>query len=266
MFPSTTLSGASPAMKSSNDGPLLRVEVNEVFVRGGTEATVANERMAVPQDRWRSNCGSEVEMAKVIVIPLKNHVEMRRERGQRPGQCSNSLERQNKSGQDRDDGVVCQGRLIRTQTILCLIRSTQPVHHPSGDGAMNALSRREEDTLMKATKANALKECDPLVKRMRNLLICLHLKPKRGSTWSQNLRNVQLGGLFPSPGLVGPNTRKFRIVFLNCACFPLIRMGILGADVGWCPSTGPEKMKVIREEYLRLRDQPSQNKYAADAS
>lgn len=30
---------------------------------------------------------------------------------------------------------------------------------------MNALSRREEETLLKATKARALKECDPLVKR-----------------------------------------------------------------------------------------------------
>jgi COX assembly mitochondrial protein 1 len=29
---------------------------------------------------------------------------------------------------------------------------------------MNALSRREEDTLMKTTKARALRECDPIVK------------------------------------------------------------------------------------------------------
>ncbi|RDB29472.1 hypothetical protein Hypma_015402 [Hypsizygus marmoreus] len=29
---------------------------------------------------------------------------------------------------------------------------------------MNALSRREEDTLLKATKARALQECDPVVK------------------------------------------------------------------------------------------------------
>ncbi|EIM92658.1 uncharacterized protein STEHIDRAFT_46087 [Stereum hirsutum FP-91666 SS1] len=29
---------------------------------------------------------------------------------------------------------------------------------------MNTLSRREEDTLMKTTKAYALKECDPIVK------------------------------------------------------------------------------------------------------
>ncbi|KIK96364.1 hypothetical protein PAXRUDRAFT_826032 [Paxillus rubicundulus Ve08.2h10] len=29
---------------------------------------------------------------------------------------------------------------------------------------MNALSRREEDTLLKTTKTRALKECDPVVK------------------------------------------------------------------------------------------------------
>ncbi|KIJ68318.1 hypothetical protein HYDPIDRAFT_82254 [Hydnomerulius pinastri MD-312] len=29
---------------------------------------------------------------------------------------------------------------------------------------MNALSRREEDTLLKTTKARALKECDPILK------------------------------------------------------------------------------------------------------
>jgi COX assembly mitochondrial protein 1 len=29
---------------------------------------------------------------------------------------------------------------------------------------MNALSRREEDTLAKVTKARALRECDPVVK------------------------------------------------------------------------------------------------------
>jgi COX assembly protein 1 len=36
---------------------------------------------------------------------------------------------------------------------------------------MNALSRREEDTLLKTTKAHALKECDPLVKGTPNTFI-----------------------------------------------------------------------------------------------
>ena len=34
---------------------------------------------------------------------------------------------------------------------------------------MSTLSRREEETLFKTTKAHALKECDPLVKGMSSL-------------------------------------------------------------------------------------------------
>jgi hypothetical protein len=52
-FPNTTLSGVFPAMNSSNDGPLSRVEANEGFVEAGVEAgeAVANERMAILEDR-----------------------------------------------------------------------------------------------------------------------------------------------------------------------------------------------------------------------
>lgn len=35
---------------------------------------------------------------------------------------------------------------------------------------MNALSRREEETLLKTTKARALKECDVVVKGLRRVL------------------------------------------------------------------------------------------------
>ena len=40
-------------MKSSNDGPLLRVDLNEGFVEAEVEAweAVANERMAILPDR-----------------------------------------------------------------------------------------------------------------------------------------------------------------------------------------------------------------------
>ena len=55
------------------------------------------------------------------------------------------------------------------QTILCPIRSHAPYSHPSDGGVMNALSRREEETLLKATKTHALKECDPLVKGAHNV-------------------------------------------------------------------------------------------------
>jgi len=61
-----------------------------------------------------------------------------------------------RSESDRNDGPTLVG------DDRCLIRFHSP--HSSDDGVMNALSRREEDTLVKATKARALKECDPLVK------------------------------------------------------------------------------------------------------
>ena len=48
-LPSTTLSGGFPTIKSSNDGPSSRVEVNEGFVGAEAEA-VANERMAILED------------------------------------------------------------------------------------------------------------------------------------------------------------------------------------------------------------------------
>jgi len=82
---------------------------------------------------------------------------------------------------------------------------------------MNALSRREEDTLMKATKAHALKECDPLV---REFAECA----------------------------------TGRTVSVAWACKAKYK------EVQECISrfTGPEQMKTVREEYLRLRDQPKQ--------
>ena len=36
---------------------------------------------------------------------------------------------------------------------------------------MNALSRREEEALQKATKARAFRECDPVVKGLTYLLL-----------------------------------------------------------------------------------------------
>jgi len=56
---------------------------------------------------------------------------------------------------------------------------------------MNVLSRREEETLLKTTKARALKECDPIVKGTAEII------PKIGTSRSsvsltQNLLNVPL--------------------------------------------------------------------------
>ena len=39
---------------------------------------------------------------------------------------------------------------------------------------MNALSRREEDALLKSTKARALRECDPVVKGQNHVSSALY--------------------------------------------------------------------------------------------
>jgi hypothetical protein len=138
--------------------------VNEGLVGAEAGAAVANERMAILQDRWRSNCWIDVEIVNVILIPFNNH--SKDAAGTRPAMAPNRVQ-----GGGADDGV---SRHRAPEVALCLNRfhSTRP--HLSDGGMMNALSRREEDTLMKATKTHALKECDPLVKRTRNPLICLY--------------------------------------------------------------------------------------------
>ena len=70
--------------------------------------------------------------------------------------------------------TVCRRGLSEPESPLDPIRLV-PLTFPG----MNALSRREEDTLMKATKAHALKECDPLVKGTRNNIYHYH-KFRRG--------------------------------------------------------------------------------------
>lgn len=91
-------------MKSSNDGPLSRVEANEGFVGAEAEATVASERMAILWDWWRNSCESEVEIVKVILIPLKNHT------GDAAGTRPATKESPDLGGRIGDDGVVCRGR------------------------------------------------------------------------------------------------------------------------------------------------------------
>ena len=48
---------------------------------------------------------------------------------------------------------------IKARDLSSFTSSSVPI-----SGYMNALSRREEEALLKVTKAQALKECDPIVK------------------------------------------------------------------------------------------------------
>ncbi|KAI0785974.1 hypothetical protein C8Q75DRAFT_808765 [Abortiporus biennis] len=79
---------------------------------------------------------------------------------------------------------------------------------------MNALSRREEETLLKTTKARALKECDPIVKEFAECA-------------------------------------AGRTVTVAWAC----RDKYKKVEECMMQYTCPEAMAVVREEYLRLRNQ-----------
>lgn len=65
------------------------------------------------------------------------------------------------------DMVVTKTQSVTKQ--ICVTNSMNRTRktrsgHPFRSTIMNALSRREEDNLLKATKSYALKKCDPVVK------------------------------------------------------------------------------------------------------
>jgi len=60
----------------------------------------------------------------------------------------------------RRKDAVLNNRVDGQPTLLATSTSSSAQHKP----VMNALSRREEETLLKATKARALQECDDVVK------------------------------------------------------------------------------------------------------
>jgi len=86
-----------------------------------------------------------------------------------------------------------------------------PLVHPT---KMSTLSRREEETLFKATKANALKECDQLVKAFAECA-------------------------------------AGRTVSVAWAC----REKFQGVQDCIYQFTRPESMQLVRDEYLRLRNE-----------
>lgn len=65
---------------------------------------------------------------------------------------------------------------------------------------MNSLSRREEETLLKTTKAYALRECDALV---RGPFYDYSAAFANSSLWPQNSLLVHLAAQFPWHGRVG---------------------------------------------------------------
>ena len=77
---------------------------------------------------------------------------------------------------------------------------------------MNSLSRREEETLLKITKAYALRECDDVVKGR----FSWHYDTLDWFRTQQLLRSARLVGLFLSLGHVEKSCRKSKVVWFSC--------------------------------------------------
>lgn len=74
---------------------------------------------------------------------------------------------------------------------------------------METLSRREEDALLKATKAKALKECDPIVKGAFRLAMVF----SSFTAALQTLRTVLPGAPCRLHGRAKPSTKPYRIAW-----------------------------------------------------
>lgn len=115
---------------------------------------------------------------------------------------------------------------------------------------MNALSRREEETLLKTTKARALQECDAFVKGIFDFF-----HPLINSLRQQLSRNAPRGGRCRLHGLAGTSSRISSNVCFNSE---QITSSTNLRSINGFGSTGPEPMEAARQEYLRLRNQDDQ--------
>ncbi len=117
---------------------------------------------------------------------------------------------------------------------------------------MNALSRREEETLLKTTKARALKECDPVVKGLFSGSPLV----RTSTHYLKILHNVRRVVPCRWHGHVKINSNWSRIVWFGCMLAPFLFLS-MEADFRFLfsISTGPEPMEKVRQEYLRLRNQ-----------
>lgn len=126
---------------------------------------------------------------------------------------------------------------------------------------MNALSRREEDTLLKSTKTHALKECDAFVKGalarpLPRRLLSTHISDSDTVPGWQRSRSARRAARSRWHGRAGKSTRPCRTAWCNSASIVLwlVRVALFAPDFFFCASsTGPEAMETVRREYLRLR-------------
>ena len=111
---------------------------------------------------------------------------------------------------------------------------------------MSTLSRREEETLFKTTKAHALKECDPLVQggfsvtclsRQHHLFCSI----RRVCCWTYSFGCLGLQREVQS-------CSGLRLSVVSAISF-------MHSINSYAPSTRPESMQLVRDEYLRIRNE-----------
>lgn len=104
---------------------------------------------------------------------------------------------------------------------------------------MNTLSRREEETLLKSTKARALKECDPVVKGVHTTNMgCYESLSSR--IRPQSLQTVLLDAQLPSHGHVETNIKPCKIVCCISEYLALLVLPMLGRPLlSEAPNTFP---------------------------
>jgi COX assembly protein 1 len=112
---------------------------------------------------------------------------------------------------------------------------------------MSTLSRREEETLFKATKANALKECDHLVKGMfifisTCLILELHSPCSICRVCIRTDRFSRLG--------VQTKVQRRSGLYISVVSLMVEKSTLV---THMLQSTRPESMQLVRDEYLRLR-------------
>lgn len=108
---------------------------------------------------------------------------------------------------------------------------------------MNALSRREEENLLKITKERALKECHEVVKGAGVVLAVFIPDAQQASP------TALLDERYLLPGRAGVSFTRWRSVFFYSA-YPWLNEP---SPTDGAFSTGPEPYERVRTEYLRLR-------------
>lgn len=233
VFPRTTRSGASPEMKSSKLGPFSKLCENLLLEEGRDDAeAVARQRL------WMN----EGELRRTLIKWAMFWCRDKRE------WTTRLCER--KSWAFWGQVILLSGLTEGCHLFISrLLTKYQLEKFPDAFLTMNSLSRREEETLLKATKAHALQECDIFV-RGKHICLALNLeinllssflRIRRLRFWSNRFRSLEM----QRPTTESPRLHGSIVIHFFHPC----------SRIDFWTSTAPEPMEEVRREYIRLRNQ-----------